>query len=233
MDLDDVSTVPQYMALLKQQKENLAKAQAVRGEKATPKVSRDEIIRHFMLHLMMDSRQSSTSSTMIRSSFIPPAYPPSVVSLGSLRKTKFGDLFLETHHRGRYILVRTVTPFRRITAILTIVEDEDKRVLLLQLYNRGKQISQPQDLPEGAVLVVKEPYVKVSADGNYVIRVDHLSDLIFIPDFDERVPLPWRSRIPAENVNSPAFWKERGNVFFKQARYELAIQWYVQADYVL
>lgn len=134
------------------------------------------------------------------------------------------DLSLETHHRGRYLLVRTVTPMDVMTAVMAIVEDEDERVLMLQLYNQGKDVSQSWDLPEGVVIVVKEPYVKVMADGDYGIRVDHLSDLVFLPGFDERVPLSWRARTSPDE-NSSAFWKERGNEFFEQAFYRFAIDW--------
>lgn len=162
MDLDDVSNIPQYVAVLQQQKANFQRAQAVKGRKATPKASRDEIIGQFMLQRsVMTSGENSAYNASIRCSFIPPAYLPSVVSLRELRKIKFRDLSLETHHCGQYILVRTVTPSMKMTATMAIIEDEDKRVFILQLFNRGKELPHPQDLPEGAVLAVKEPYVKV------------------------------------------------------------------------
>lgn len=40
--------------------------------------------------------------------------------------------------------------------------------------------------------MVKEPYLKVMSDGDYGIRVDHLSDIMFIPKFDKLVPSLWR-----------------------------------------
>lgn len=90
------------------------------------------------------------------------------------------DLLLETHHRERYLLLRTVIPTDTMTAVMAIVEDEDGEVLTLQLYNQGDDLSGAQDIRQGTVIVVKEPYVKVMADGNYSIRVDHLSDVKFI-----------------------------------------------------
>ncbi|KAJ5559393.1 hypothetical protein N7513_001792 [Penicillium frequentans] len=227
MDIDDVSTVPQYLAVLKQQKGNLKRAQGFKGQRATPKKSRNEVISQFMLRQMIKSRENSSGSMNIRSSFLPTAYPPSIVSLDELSKIMLSDLSLETHHRGRYLLVRTVTSIDFMTAVMAIVEDEDERVLMLQLYNQREEISQPPDLPKGSVLVVKEPYVKVMADGDYGIRVDHLSDLIFVPGFDERAPFSWRPRnLPDED--SPAFWKERGNEFFEQTLYRFAIQCYTK-----
>jgi hypothetical protein len=112
-----------------------------------------------------------------------------------------------------------------MTAVMAIVEDEDGRVFMIQIYNQGEEFSKFLDLPEGVVLVVKEPYVKVMADGDFGIRVDHISNIILIPGFDERIPLSWRARIISVEEDLPAFWKERGNEFFEQSRYHFAIQW--------
>jgi len=225
MDLDDVSTVPQYVAALEQQKANLQNAQAFKGRKATPRVSRDQIIGQFMFQQRMNKEQNAAYKAAIRSTIIPPAYPPSVVALSELKKIKFQQFSLETHHRGQYVLVKTVTPIMKMTAVMVIVEDEDRQAFILQIHNRGKQLSEPKALPEGSVFAIKDPYVKVSADGNYTIRVDHLSDIVFLPEFDERVPLAWRSRTSAADAKSPSFWKERGNKFFKNNHLQFAIQW--------
>ena len=79
-----------------------------------------------------------------------------------------------------------------MTAVMAIVEDEEGSVLMLQLYNQELELSGAQSLKAGTVLAVKEPYVKVMADGDYGIRVDHLSDVFFIPEFDDLVPSSWR-----------------------------------------
>ncbi|CAI7632337.1 unnamed protein product [Penicillium manginii] len=229
MDIDDVSNVPQYMAILKEQKANLQRAQGLKGQKATPSKSRNEIIAQFTLRRMINSGLSRRDETNIRSSFLPSAYAPSTIPLTRLSKIMFRDLCLETHHRGQYILVRTVTPTDVMTAVMAIVEDEDGRVFMIQIYNQGEEFSKFLDLPEGVVLVVKEPYVKVMADGDFGIRVDHISNIILIPGFDERIPLSWRARIISVEEDLPAFWKERGNEFFEQSRYHFAIQCYTKA----
>jgi hypothetical protein len=64
-----------------------------------------------------------------------------------------------------------------MTAVMAGVEDEEGSVLIIQLYNQEQELSGAQTLREGTVLVVKEPYVKVMADGDNGIRVDHLSDV--------------------------------------------------------
>lgn len=58
-------------------------------------------------------------------------------------------MVLETHHRGRYILVKTVTPVDRMTAILAIVEDEEGNSLMLQLFSQEKARSADDILSEG------------------------------------------------------------------------------------
>lgn len=134
------------------------------------------------------------------------------------------SLVLETHHRGRYLLLRTVTKTDTMTAVMAIVEDEDGSVLMIQLYNQGQELSGARSLREGTVLVVKEPYVKVMADGDYGIRVDHLSDVRFIPDYDDLVPLSWRRRVTQADEDA-SFWKVKGNEHFAQDNFKLAIQW--------
>lgn len=117
-----------------------------------------------------------------------------------------------------------VTPADTMTAVMAIVEDEDGSVLMLQLYNQEQELSNAHSLTEGTVLVVKEPYVKVMADGDYGIRVDHLSDIWFVPEFDDLVPLSWRKRVTQCDENASS-WKEKGSEHFGQGDYRSAIQW--------
>ncbi|GAB1213361.1 hypothetical protein ATERTT37_002510 [Aspergillus terreus] len=224
MDVRDVSTLPQYFEYLQRHKKTLQRAQGRKGMRARPRMARDELISQFMFRHLMNAGYPSESETKIRSSFLPLAYPPCVVRLDHLSKFMIKDLCLEVHHREHYLLLRTVTPTDTMTAVMAIVEDEEGAVLMLQLYNQGQELSGAQELMEGTVLIVKEPYVKVMADGDYGIRVDHVSDVMFLPECDDRIPLPWRTRI-AHDDGSPSFWKERGNVLFNQGNYRGALQW--------
>lgn len=134
------------------------------------------------------------------------------------------SLCLETHHRDRYLLLRSITQTNTMTAVMAIVEDEDGSVLMLQLYNQEQELSGAQSLREGTVLAVKEPYVKVMADGDYGIRVDHLSDILFIPEFDDLVPLSWRGHVTQADMNASS-WKAKGSEHFNQGDFRSAIQW--------
>ena len=223
MDTHDVSDAPECLRHLQAQKQNLKKAQGVKGHRATPQKSKNEILMQFIIRQSMKTK-AFASPTNIQSSFLPPAYPPCVRPFNELQKTMIKSLRLETHHRGQYLLVRTVTPTDTMTAVMAIVEDEEGSVLMLQLYNQEQELSDAQCLKTGTVLVVKEPYVKVMADGDYGIRVDHLSDVSFIPEFGDLVPLPWRARVTQADDDSSS-WKTKGSEHFHQGDYRSAIQW--------
>jgi hypothetical protein len=67
-------------------------------------------------------------------SFVPPPYLLCIAPLKKLKQMFIKDLQLETHHHGNYLLVRSITPLNRITAIIAIVVDEREDVVVLQLY---------------------------------------------------------------------------------------------------
>lgn len=184
MDIQDLSTVPEYLQVLCRQKCTLANAQSVKGHPFRAKASGDEVITRFMLHKM--SFRTPLGYGTIQSSFVPPAYTPSIASLSDLKKVMIANLTLQTHHRGFYVLLRAVTPPNAMTAIMVIAEDEDGNALVLQLYNQEKDLAEDGRLVEGTVMIVKEPYLKGLSDGGYGIRVDHLSDVKFLPEHESR-----------------------------------------------
>ena len=223
MDTHDVSEVPEYFRYLQRQKQNLKNAQAVKGNLAMPRKSRDEILMQFMFRQMMKAK-APANPTNIRSSFIPPAYTPCIRPFNKLKRIMIKSLCLETHHRDRYLLLRSITQTDTMTAVMAIVEDEEGSVLMLQLYNQELELSGAQSLKAGTVLAVKEPYVKVMADGDYGIRVDHLSDVFFIPEFDDLVPSSWRGHVTQDEENALS-WKAKGSKHFNQNDFRSAIQW--------
>lgn len=172
---------------------------------------------------MMNINRPSTKFN-VRTTFIPPAYPPCLSPFCDTKKVMIRDLLLETHHKGNYLLLRSVTPLAITSSIITIVEDEKNDVILLSIYYQEEHTERASEgvLPEGTILIVKEPYLKLMADGNHGIRIDHLSDVIYLPMFDKRVSDGWRSRIAELNV-SASDWKTKGNHHFKKSKYSAAI----------
>ena len=220
MNTHDVSAVPQFTQLLLKQKQSLRDAQSRKGQHPKGRKSRDQITLQFRFRLMMNRGKANFN---MRTSFVPPAYSPCIGSLFNLTKVMINDLLLETHHRGSYLVLRSITPPDRMTAIMAIMEDENKDAIMLQLYHQEEERAAEEILEEGVVLIVKEPYLKLMSDGDYGIRVDHLSDVIYLPKYDERVPNCWQLRF-AEHNTSASVWKTIGNDHFKESKYHTAIE---------
>jgi hypothetical protein len=66
--------------------------------------------------------------------FVPPPYAPSCTHVKELRQVFIKDPRLETHHRGAYILVRSITP-----------PDKSLQLWLLQAKNEGIYFSGPEN----------------------------------------------------------------------------------------
>ena len=228
MDMHDVSRSEQYVRILQNQKVNLKAADARRGECPTNRKSREELVNGFRLQLMMRDMQrlkTDTNRNMeIHSSFVPPPYPPSITPLKDLKQIFISDLKLGIHHRGRYLLTRCITPPSRMTAIMAIVEDEKEDAIILQLYQQDRK-GRPDTsiLNSGDVLIIKEPFFKVLGDGEYGLRVDHVSDVVYITTYDKMRPHKW---VPgSKNLKKTALeWKTAGNAAMNNKEYWLAIQ---------
>jgi hypothetical protein len=219
MDVHDVSATKDYIQLLQANKQTLRNAQYRKGQRPKWTKSREEIIMSFLFGRTFGRQDASVR--LIQTSFLPPAYPPCTATMADLKKVTISDLRLENHHRGSYVLFRAVTPTSTMTGILVIVEDEASDVLFLQLYNQEGQLATDGRLVAGAVVIVKEPYLKVMADGSYGIRVDHLSDVKFLSKHDEQIPPAWRQKVMEINVSAND-WKLKGNGWFDKGSYHLA-----------
>ncbi|RJE27509.1 hypothetical protein PHISCL_00095 [Aspergillus sclerotialis] len=229
MDVRDVSKDPQYLEHLQKYQQMLADAQAHEGEHPENMKSPQGLILDFTIKQMLYDRIPA-NAYHFRTSFMPPLYAPCITPFEDLKKATIKDFTFETHHRGFYILLKAVTSPLKQTSIMVIAEDEDGKVLLLQLYNQEDQIMSDGRLAEGTVILVKEPYLKFMADGQCGIRVDHLSDIKFLPEHDGLVPLAWRPQIMEEDITAND-WKIKGNDLFNKGSYYLAIECYSKALY--
>jgi hypothetical protein len=84
-----------------------------------------------------------------------------------------------------------------MTAIMAIMEDENGDAIMLQLYQQEDEDTRAAaDIVDvGTLLLVKEPYFKVMGDGEYGLRVDHLSDIVHLERDDGRIPDVWQPRL--------------------------------------
>lgn len=229
-----VDNMEQYSAVLKRQKEQLEKAKAYKGKRPTQsmKRSREQLESEFMniaLSTQMQGLMNPGHHT-IATTFIGEAYLPCTKPISSLAPITLHELKLETHHRGRVLIVRTFSIPTRMSAIQSAIEDENKDVNRLALQNLPRTAVTEKVLPSGAIVAIKEPYYKITADGGVMIRVDHPSDFLCLESEDALVPARLRF-IPGQNKQHKTSiqLKEDGNTAFKRGDWEMAADYYTKA----
>ena len=226
MDIDDVSHVGQWTQLLAKQKVVLLAASKRKGERPKDRKSRGKIVHEFMLRSASNSMMLRKKDLyMIHQSWVAAPYPPSVAPLRTLKKLYIEDLHLETHHRGFYSLLRVATPPVTMTAVMTVMEDEKDDGVVFQLYQQEDEDhrSGEETVQIQRVCIVKEPYFKVMNDGDYGLRVDHLSDVIWLSLDDERIPRGWRAPTSEFEKTAEAL-KEEGNLALKAGKLDTAVE---------
>lgn len=225
MDICDLSNDAYYLSLLKNAQITLQSANRMKGQKPLARASREELARNQLVFEYKPSGSNSgPNQAQVSISYISHKYPPSVAPLSTLAKTYINNLCLETNHRGSYVLLRTIGPPSKSGAVMNAVEDEHGGCDLIQLYNMDEARDPRKILPEGQVLIVKEPFYKLNMTKGTSIRVDHVSDVIFLSPGDNRVPLKWQPRTAP--VKTSMDWKEEGNTLFRNGEFHEAIEWY-------
>ena len=221
MDVQEVGD--EYAQTLLQQKRVLERARKRKGQRPKDWRPREEMYMSFMMAVMATSFRKQDNH-MIHTSFVPPSYLPCNTSLAELRSIRIQDLQLETHHRGNYLMVRAITPPNRMTGILILVEDESEHVVVLQIYQQDDEAIRPANeiVNVGTVMILKEPFFKVMASGEYGLRVDHLSDIIDIDEHDPRRPKQWCPRV-LDAERSVEGLKRIGNEAVNAGKYWTAI----------
>jgi len=226
MDLQDVSEVGQYVQMLERQKQHLKMCASYKGTQPPYKKPRSTIINGFLSSLRARTEKYDTMPHHMHSTFISDTYHPSAIPSKSLRRISIRDLRLETHHRGSYLLVRTVTPPSKMTGIMTVVEDEDNSVEFLQIYNLDEEQDFRDIIPMNKICLIKEPYYKMTADGGFALRVDHVSDLLFPNFLDNRIPLKWRD-LKVKDWTAED-WRNKGNTAVRTGNFIEARERYLQ-----
>jgi hypothetical protein len=216
MDLQDVSGVDAWMAYLRKATEKIEHAGLRKGELVRDHPAPEEVMRMFMVATHSLKKAYSPFNTTMAISQIPPPYPPCTCSADDLQPLMISDLRLETHHRGFKIMLRIFTNPNHVNAITVLVEDEMTDILLLQLYNQPEESDVPAEQLIGRhrVCIIKEPYFKCSTgDGQYTLRVDHPSDIVWLADKDDRIPAQWKILCPFKGSSSDV--RKEGNAAVK------------------
>ncbi|CAI7581905.1 unnamed protein product [Penicillium glandicola] len=220
---------PESEKLLREHNRALEAAEALEGMPFKPKTTRDKLLKQFKFRQKMNKDKSGgrDSLSAVDVSFAPPIYPPCLAPLKDLKKLMVKDLLLETHHRGFHILVRSITRAEKMAAVMVIAEDEQNDAIQLRILN-GKPRCQDGSIDEGQILLVKEPSLTLMSDGEYGIRVDHVSDILFIPMFNKMVPSAWRERLPERETSqwTAGDWLNMGNEELNRGKFYSATEYY-------
>lgn len=164
----------------------------------------------------------------VRSSFIGAAYDPCTLPLSSLVPIHLRDLTLETQHRGRVLIVRAFCEPNSMVSIQNAVEDELGDVDRLAIYNLLPTTEANAVLPQGAIVAVKEPYYKLTADGGSFVRVDHPTDFVLLKPGNSIIPRRFDLRIKQIGQSATRL-KEEGNSNFQRGDFEVAAEIYSDA----
>ncbi|KAI5465125.1 hypothetical protein BGZ63DRAFT_412505 [Mariannaea sp. PMI_226] len=198
MDIKDVSDNGDYIGFLNQILRLAERAGQRKGQMVQDHPNPEQILSNFMMNLSLSNLHSSSmdSSHAIATTQVPPPYSPCIHPITKLKPVMISEMRLETHHRGTSLLLRVLTPPQRMTAVMAIVEDERGTAVLLQLYHQPEEILVPADeiVKLGRVCILKEPYFKCATDGAYSLRVDHVSDIVWLDQADGRIPRKWRKK---------------------------------------
>ncbi|RPA92790.1 SET domain-containing protein [Choiromyces venosus 120613-1] len=205
----------------------LKAAEGRKGQKPLFKPSRASLIYSHNSFSSQAQAQAAGATLNISSNIAYNEHPPCIALFDALEKKYLEDLRLELAHRGRYVILRAVVNPDRLVSISTIAEDENGEVETVQIYNQDDRKLPVSIVPEGQVFIVKEPFFKMTFGGGTSIRVDHVSDIIFLDGEDERVPEKWRPRL-RPLARRPLDWKEDGNRFYGGKQYFEAAQCYTK-----
>ena len=135
------------------------------------------------------------------------------------------ELKIETHHRGEGIIAKTITaPYTGGAGTLTLVEDEHGNVEKLAMYNQpdGSILS---NIPEGCIVAVKEPYYSQTAENDFMISVDHPSDVLLLRFQDPIVPGSLKAGTEAVMTKTATEWRSVGDAAFIQRDFPTAVFW--------
>lgn len=221
MDLHNVSS--ELHDIISRQMKTLQEAKKRQGQCPQDRKTREQTYTNFMM--LFTSRGIAHLKGVVSSSFISSSYLPCSTPMTELKAVVIKNLQLETHHRGTYLLLRSITLPYRMRAVMAVMEDENEDAVLLQLYQQEDESdsSAVDIISVGTVLLVKEPYYKVMGDGEYGIRVDHLSDVIHLKRDNFRIPKAWQPRLIEIQLSAESL-KAQGNRSMGKKKYWDAIK---------
>ncbi|KAH7406679.1 hypothetical protein DE146DRAFT_399757 [Phaeosphaeria sp. MPI-PUGE-AT-0046c] len=110
-------------------------------------------------------------------------YPPCTVAIDGLVPMSFSDLKIETHHRGKKLIIKRASPVVGLAVrSWCMVQDEDGKETERLEFGLHKLRHKEEVLELTKLFVIKEPYFTLTEQGEPTIRIDHPSDLVSLTD---------------------------------------------------
>lgn len=108
---------------------------------------------------------------------------------------------------------------------MTIIEEENGNVARLVFGFQDESLYTSRSiLPINSTVAIKEPYCKFTGEGEYVIRVDHPSDIAVLRGDDPAVMLIMQFVAEGKEVTAMQ-WKGAGDKAYLDRNYASAIEW--------
>ena len=218
--------------LFKQQIQNVETAGTMRGKKPAMRLSKEMLLSIYQEQLL-ESKQFGHEFTA-SNSIITLTYAPCTEPISTLQRIPLSELLLETVHRGKYVLFKTLAEPDKSVGVRTVVEDPEGNVDIFSLYNYALERHHSDILPAGIILVLKEPYYKISASGGAMLRCDHPQNIVQLDADDPLVQkFRWKSGLPnpmGESKKPLSFdeYRLKGNDLFKAGKFYDAVATYTR-----
>ncbi|CAK7229138.1 hypothetical protein SEUCBS140593_007145 [Sporothrix eucalyptigena] len=216
---------------------------ALIGQLPPKRTSSKSLIKRHRAHLKAQEASTGVNGTggpatgiddprPVKQVILADAYPASSTSIRDLKLIFLAELRVETHHRGQGLIVKAATPAYRGVGSVSVVVDADGNADKLAIYNHS-DTSLLSNLPEGCVVAVKEPYYKYNGTPNdYMICVDHPSDVVLLRFDDPLIPEALRPATEEEKAvlrKTPEAWRSAGDMAFLQRDFPTAAYCYTEA----
>ncbi|KAI2631539.1 hypothetical protein GGS26DRAFT_598610 [Hypomontagnella submonticulosa] len=231
MALHDFHDKADWLAFVGKIREKARKADRRKGEKPQDHPSASFLVENFMSQLNEAPGAAPQGRMSLDTTLTVPHYLPCIRPDYELRPLMISSMALETHHRGSQTLLRVLTPPAWLSMVLAIVEDEEGTGALLQLYNQPEKTKVGDNILQvGDVCIIKEPFFTqfVPDRNHYVLRVDHVSDIIWLQDSDPRIPSKWRKKAESLSETSQDI-RLQGNAAVQKGNWAEAERLYTKA----
>ncbi|OIW23927.1 SET domain-containing protein [Coniochaeta ligniaria NRRL 30616] len=201
----------------------MTESHPLRGKLPPRRLAKEELARTHKSHL---KKQDLTPDAPrpVKQPLLDQAYPASTRSIRDLEIVPLSDLRIEEHHRGKGVVVKVISPPYVGAGVISLVEDELGNADKIAIYNHSDS-SILSGVPEGCIVAVKEPYYKYNGSGeDYMICVDHPSDVILLRFTDPIIPELLRL---GPLLKSAVDWRSAGDKAFIERDFPTAVFWQV------